>query len=94
MGLDLEVKVIAAYVFGLVMLYVIGYALYKLFHKPLRWIGILLFNGCVGGVLLLIINFIGGSFDFHMALNPITALTVGFLGIPGVILIVLLQNIL
>lgn len=94
MGLDLEVKVIVAYVFGLVMLYVIGYALYKLFHKPLRWIGVLLFNGCVGGVLLLIINFIGGSFDFHMALNPITALTVGFLGIPGVILIVLLQNIL
>jgi len=94
MELDLDMKVIAAYVLGLIILYVIGYALYKLFHKPLRWVGILLFNGCIGGLLLFMANLMGDLFHFHLAINPITAVTAGFLGVPGIVLMIFLKNIL
>ena len=67
-GYGVEMEVILAYAFGLVILYIVGYGLYKVLRKPLRWIGILLFNGIVGGLLLLAINFIGGYFDFHLSL--------------------------
>jgi inhibitor of the pro-sigma K processing machinery len=94
MGLGLEMEIIIAYAFGLILLYIIGYAFYKVFSKPLKIIGILLFNGVVGGILLILINFVGSFFDFSLAINPITALTVGFLGIPGVILLIILNAIL
>ena len=40
-------------------------------------IGILFFNGIVGGLLLLP-SILLGLLDFHIAINPITALIVGF----------------
>ncbi len=92
MGLELEV--IIAYGFGLILLYIVGYGLYKVFSKPLKWIGILLFNGIIGGLVLLLINLVGNFFKFSIAINPITALVAGFLGIPGIILIILIRGIL
>lgn len=94
MGLELKMEVIVAYMIGLVIIYVVGYALYKLFRKPLKLLGMLIFNGVIGGVALLAINFIGKFFDFSIAVNPITALITGFLGIPGIILMILLNSIL
>lgn len=87
-------EVILAYAFGLIILYIVGYALYKVFAKPLKWLGMMLFNGIIGGILLVLINFVGVLFDFRLAINPMTALTAGFLGIPGILLIIILQNIL
>lgn len=87
-------EVILAYGFGLILIYIVGYGLYKAFRKPLKWIGLLLFNGIVGGIFLLVINLIGGFFDFSLAINPVTALIVGFLGIPGIILMIIVKSIL
>lgn len=87
-------EVIIAYGFGLILLYIVGYGLYKVFSKPLKWIGILLFNGLIGGVILLVINLLGKLIDFSIAINPMTALIVGLLGIPGIILIILVRGIL
>ncbi|SJZ78273.1 pro-sigmaK processing inhibitor BofA family protein [Garciella nitratireducens] len=94
MGLELEMEVIVAYVVGLVIIYVVGYALYKIFKKPLKLLGMLVFNGILGGMALLFVNFIGGFFDFSIAVNPITALVAGFLGIPGIVLMILLNTVL
>ena len=47
-------------------------------------------NALIGGVALMLINFVG----IHISINIITALITGILGIPGVILILLLQNVL
>ena len=39
-------------------------------------------------------NIIGGSFGFHIGLNPVTALTVGILGIPGAVLILAVKYLI
>ena len=91
--MGVETEVLMAYGFALILLYIVGYVLYKLFSKPLKWVGILLFNGIIGGVMLFLINTVGGFFDFHIAFNPITALVAGFLGVPGIVLMIVLKNI-
>ena len=94
MGIGLEMEVILAYGFGLILIYIIGYGLYKVFRKPIKWIGVLSFNGIIGGIILVLINLIGRFFSFSLAINPITALIVGFLGIPGIILMIIVRNII
>ena len=42
-------------------------------------------------VLLYVANFIGEYLNFYITINPITALIAGFLGIPGVIFLVIFQ---
>lgn len=90
MGMGIELNVILAYAFGLILLYIIGYLLLV----PIKWIVKLVYNGIVGGVMLLILNFVGGFFDYRIAINPITALVAGFLGIPGVIVMMILRYLL
>ncbi|RIV24366.1 pro-sigmaK processing inhibitor BofA [Alicyclobacillaceae bacterium I2511] len=38
----------------------------------------------LGCLFLLAINWVGGYFNYHLPLNPYTALVAGFLGLPGV----------
>ncbi|MFZ5967194.1 MAG: pro-sigmaK processing inhibitor BofA family protein [Bacillota bacterium] len=90
MGMGIELNVILAYAFGLILLYILGYILLV----PIKFIVRLLYNGIIGGIMLLILNLIGGFFDIHVGINPITALIAGFLGVPGVVLMVVLQYLL
>lgn len=90
MGVQLDLNVILAYAFGLLLLYIIGWLL----AKPIKLIVRLVYNGIMGGLMLFILNMIGGFFGLRVAINPVTALIAGFLGIPGVILILILQSIL
>lgn len=48
-------------------------------------------NSILGGILIFVINLIGGIFAFHIGLNILTAILVGLLGIPGAILLVILK---
>jgi inhibitor of the pro-sigma K processing machinery len=90
MGLDIPFDIIIAYALGLVLLYFTGWLLLV----PLKLLFRFLINGVIGGVALWVLNLIGGLIGVTVAINPVTALTVGFLGIPGLILILLLQFIL
>ncbi|MTI48797.1 MAG: pro-sigmaK processing inhibitor BofA [Firmicutes bacterium] len=90
MGMGIELSVILAYVFGLILLYFIGWILIV----PIKIIGKLIINGILGGIALIIVNFIGGFLNFSIGINPINAVIVGFLGIPGLILLIVLQIIL
>jgi inhibitor of the pro-sigma K processing machinery len=81
---------VLAYAFGLLLLYVVG----RVLIMPLKIVVKLIYNALIGGVVLLILNFIGGYIGLHIALNPITALLVGFLGVPGVIMLLVIQYIL
>lgn len=83
-------SVVLAYAFGLMLLYLIG----MLLVIPIKIIIKLIINGILGGVTLLLVNLIGGLFGLHIVINPINALIAGFLGIPGVILLFILQAIL
>lgn len=90
MGLDIGINVILAYAFGLILLYIIGWLLII----PIKIIIRFIINGVIGGVMLIIANFIGNFIGFNIGINPITALIAGFLGIPGVILLIILQFVL
>lgn len=90
MGFGMEISIILAYAFGLVILYVIGYILLV----PLKIILKLLLNGIIGGAALVLINWIGGFFDFMIPVNPITALVAGLLGLPGIVMLIFLEAVL
>lgn len=51
----------------------------------------LLINTILGAVLLAVINFIGLYFSFSIALNIYSALIIGILGIPGLVLLIFLK---
>ena len=44
---------------------------------PIKQILKLVFNSIIGGILILIINWIGAMFNFHIGLNIFTAIFVG-----------------
>ncbi len=86
----MDFLVIVAYVAGVLLLYALG----KMLMIPLRSIFNLMVNAVIGGGVLLVINFIGGYWGFLVGVNPVTALVVGLLGVPGVILLIALRLIL
>lgn len=53
--------------------------------KPLELGFRVLGSSLVGGVALWGINLMGGLVGFHIGLNPISAMIVGVLGIPGLL---------
>ncbi len=71
---------IAAIVLGVILLL-------RILAKPFRFIFKLLLNTVLGFVLLWIINFFGGEIGITLSLSLVNALVVGFLGIPGVLLL-------
>lgn len=72
----------------------VGLAILFLIIKLLKWPIKILVNGVIGIVLLYIVNYIGTYFNFYININPITALIAGFLGIPGVIFLVIFNLLL
>ncbi|MGR6837241.1 pro-sigmaK processing inhibitor BofA family protein [Syntrophomonas erecta] len=81
------VNVIMAALFLLVILYIVAQVL----MKPIKLLWKVLLNSAVGLILLLIVNYIGNYFDFSLPINIITILIAGFLGIPGILLLVCFQ---
>lgn len=86
-NLSIDATTIVAYVFGIILIYVIG----RMLLMPLKLVIKLIYNALVGGALLWIFNLGGAFIGFTIPYNPITALTAGFLGVPGVILLVLFK---
>ncbi|MCI8272860.1 MAG: hypothetical protein HFJ55_02110 [Clostridia bacterium] len=58
------------------MLFIIG----KIFIVPIKWILKLIFNSILGGILICIINWIGGIWGFHIGLNIYTSVLVRNIG--------------
>ncbi|NLJ81108.1 MAG: SigmaK-factor processing regulatory BofA [Firmicutes bacterium] len=83
----MDFLVIVAYVAAVFFLYFLG----RLLLIPLKIIFNLIVNAVIGGGILLVINFVGGFWGFAVGVNPITALIVGLLGVPGVLLVVALR---
>jgi len=88
--MHVDIWAIAAYAFGLLMLYAVA----KILVAPLRLILKLIYNGIIGGILLLGLNAIGSFFGLHIAINPLNALIAGFLGVPGILLLIFVKYFL
>ena len=69
----------------------VGLALLFLIIKLLKWPLKILINGILGIILLYIANIVGSYSGFVLPVNAISALIAGFLGIPGIIFLVLFQ---
>ncbi len=78
-----------AYIVGILILLLIGRALFI----PMKIILRLVYNALLGGIIIVIINFVGKLIGFKIALNIVNALIVGMLGVPGLILIIILKFI-
>ncbi|NMB34176.1 MAG: pro-sigmaK processing inhibitor BofA [Clostridium sp.] len=85
-----EYQVILMYIVGILFLYILG----KSLASPIKLIPKTILKSVLGAVILLIINFVGNFLNYNLPLNPITAFTAGVLGIPGILLIAILKQIL
>ena len=68
--------------------------LVKVFSWPLKVLGKLILNGGLGVLLLLLVNFAGQYVGVSIGINAITALIAGFLGVPGVIFLIIFTKIM
>lgn len=83
-------NVVAAYAFGLLILY----AAARLLAPPVKFAARLLVHTLVGAALLFAFNLAGSFVGVRIPLNPITALLTGALGIPGLALLLALKYFL
>ena len=83
-------ELITAFAVGLALVCLAGYLLLV----PMRMLWRVLAGGVMGALALAVVNFAGAAFGFSVAVNPFTALAVGFLGMPGAVMLVLLQLLL
>lgn len=83
----MDINMVLIYVACLIGILIIG----KIFIVPIKIIARLIVNSILGAVLLYVINLIGSIWGLHIGINAITALVVGILGIPGAILLAVLQ---
>jgi len=60
--------------------------------KPVRWVGQGMIKLIFGALFLFTANALGGSFDIHVPINLITSAISGFLGIPGVIALIVIEK--
>ncbi|NMB40451.1 MAG: pro-sigmaK processing inhibitor BofA [Firmicutes bacterium] len=84
---DLDINFILAFLFGIFVLYLLARVLYF----PLRIFFRFLLNSIAGGVLLAIFNYFGALWGLQIGLNIVTAIIVGLLGVPGILLLLILQ---
>ncbi len=80
-------NLVMAILFLLVIIFIIA----KLIMQPLKLVWKLVINSIIGLVLLMLANYIGAYFDFSLPLNVLTVLIAGFLGIPGILLLICFQ---
>ena len=85
--LNLDTNSIIVFAICIIVLFFVG----KIFVLPLKKILKLIINSILGGGVIYIINVIGESFNLHIGLNIGTSIFVGFFGIPGAILLIILK---
>ena len=63
----------------------------KVFIVPIKKILKLVINSVLGGVVIYLINLIGGTFGFHIGLNIFTSILIGLLGLPGAVCLIIVK---
>ena len=68
--------------------------LLRLMVLPIRWFWKLFLNSTCGFACLWVLNSISGFTGLYFPINYLTAVIAGFLGLPGIALLALLQFVL
>jgi inhibitor of the pro-sigma K processing machinery len=85
-----EMGIILAYSAGIMLIFMLSWILVV----PLKIVGKFIINALLGGLLIILFNFFGQYTNVFIGINEITALTVGILGIPGFIAILIIKLII
>ncbi len=80
-------KLIAAYVAGLILLFIF----IKIFYTPLKLALRLFASSLIGGVILYGVNVAGSIIGIQIGINIYTAMVAGVFGIPGISMMLMLQ---
>jgi len=83
----IPIEVIAGFAAGLAIMALLGYLLLI----PKRFLWRMAAGGVLGTISILVMNFFSGLTGIYIALNPFNALIIGFLGLPGALLLVVLN---
>ena len=87
--MGVQMGVFLTYVGAIVLIFLVG----KIFLWHLKLVLKLAASSVIGGLAILIINALGAGFGLLIPLNLISAVIVGILGVPGVILLLILNLI-
>lgn len=63
----------------------------RIFIVPIKKILKIVLNSILGGVIIYLINLIGGTFGFHIGLNFFTSILIGLLGLPGAVCLIIVK---
>ena len=85
-----KLLILLAWVAGILLILAFGKAL----KVPVKIAVKLMINGLLGGAVILLINLLGQYLNFQISLNVLSALIVGTLGLPGIILLIVLKYLL
>lgn len=66
----------------------------QVFSRQLEMLLRVLGNSILGGLALWVVNAVGAPAGFHVALNPVSAVLAGLLGVPGVVSMVIARRFL
>ncbi|MDX8363392.1 MULTISPECIES: pro-sigmaK processing inhibitor BofA family protein [Bacillaceae] len=80
------ILVISIFIFIIVLLLLVGAPI-----KPLRMIGQGFIKLLIGALFLFFLNAFGASLGLHIPINFITSAISGFLGIPGLTALIIIQ---
>lgn len=69
-------------------------ALIRLMMLPIRWFWKLFLNSACGFLCLWLLNSIAGFTGLYFPVNTVTVLIAGFLGLPGIGVLALVQTVL
>lgn len=86
--MEMDLRVFIIYIGVITMFFVFG----KIFFLPLKVAWKLAVNSILGGILLIIINFIGSGFGVFIPVNILNACVVGVLGLPGTVMLMILTT--
>lgn len=77
-------------VFGIIAIIVL-WVILKLLSVSTKTLMTLLWNGIAGLVLLFVFNLVGSIFGLQVEVNALNSIVAGIFGIPGIIVLLLLQ---
>lgn len=60
---------------------------------PVKLVLKVFFNSILGALILVIINTISSYTGVFIGVNPVSSLVIGLLGVPGLILLIILQTV-
>ncbi len=80
--------------FGIAIALMVAFYVLRALSKPLQGLGKAAARSGVAFFFMWAINVLGGLVGFHIGLNLVSVLTVGFLGVPGAALLLAVKYLI